>query len=225
MRPGNYTKFFRLLLVLMLPLTGCGYSPSGSSLKDEVDPTGEHETHFFGTINFKQRDNRLRADAVPGFLRFEAYALPNGESGNTFLSEKIPNQDVLSFPIKVLKGKVVTSGLYHKPNNGYDRKYFPKGYSFKPSSQDFNIHLELKRIDVRDMLITRQDGTTYYQKGIYDVLVIGDDGEEKVGSYLYDLPTNSGVDVLAGYKYRVRVSVRSDEGILQKQTFDLDYRN
>lgn len=78
--------------------------------------------------------------------------------------------------------------------------------------------ISIKRIDVKDVEITPENGKApYIVKGSWDVY-----DETSSQLIVADLPTGYGVDVLPG-KYRVEVSHRGDEGKTEVETFHLDF--
>jgi hypothetical protein len=75
--------------------------------------------------------------------------------------------------------------------------------------------LALGRIDVTDVLVTRENGTTYNARGTYTVTCTTD------GTAIGSFSTSKGVDVLPG-DYRVDLSYSTEEGP-RSQTFRLHY--
>lgn len=75
--------------------------------------------------------------------------------------------------------------------------------------------LQLGRIDVEDVEVTRENGTKYRAHGTYSVRSVDDNKD--LGSYA----TQSGIDVLPGH-YTVVVDYATEEGP-RKQTFQLTF--
>jgi hypothetical protein len=89
------------------------------------------------------------------------------------------------------------------------------------------IDLPIRRLDVHDVTVTREDGTTYEVAGTYSVLkhdgtdwqvvsLAGCSGGERF------LPTGTGLDVVPG-RYLVRVSYQTEQGP-QSRDYELDLR-
>jgi hypothetical protein len=77
------------------------------------------------------------------------------------------------------------------------------------------VTVNLKRIDVRDVTLQREDGTSYVVKGTYRVFSENDGNVDGFGNIL----TGFGVDVLPG-RYRIELAYTTAEGP-KSQTFRL----
>ena len=76
----------------------------------------------------------------------------------------------------------------------------------------------MKRIDVDDMLITRQDGTQYKVQGTYTITMEGCEVLKKA-------KTKTGISVPKGYAYKLHVRADSEQGLTQHQHYTIDYTN
>ncbi len=72
------------------------------------------------------------------------------------------------------------------------------------------VEVKLKRIDVNHMLVTRDDGTTYRAKGNVKIEYYSK-RYEKWSSLTSSMPTQSGIFVAVGYKYRVTVRAETED--------------
>lgn len=110
--------------------------------------------------------------------------------------------------------------------------------TFMPISkaQTSTMRIAVKRIDVNDVLVTRENGTTYYVKGTYRIhrkdpatsayvpveVTLGRAGQCNYLEAFSSLPTKTGVDVLPD-EYKVTVDYKTEEGSDSKDYF-LDLR-
>lgn len=85
------------------------------------------------------------------------------------------------------------------------------------------VEVRVQRIDVHDIAVTREDGSTFNDRGLYRVY------RQEAGAYVpigsggeaYAFPTNTGIDVPPG-KYRLEVECVSADCTTRVQTHDLD---
>lgn len=83
------------------------------------------------------------------------------------------------------------------------------------------ITVQFNRIDVNDMLVTREDRTTYMAPGRATISYFDKNGTKRV--VCSSMPTKKGINVLPGYKYHIRVGANTEDGY---DTYEatLDYR-
>ena len=103
---------------------------------------------------------------------------------------------------------------YLKHNYEYLKKgELDKGFKLITSS--------LKRIDVNDMLVTKDDGTTYRARGTVRITMLDKSGN-KLTTITSRMPTKRGVFVRTGFKYKVKVTASTEDDI-DDYTVILDY--
>lgn len=94
-----------------------------------------------------------------------------------------------------------------------------KIYDVKPGAI---VDLEVRRLDVDDVAVTREDGTTFSQKGSYSVEWRQPDGTYVTIPLLQQRSTRTGVDLVPGH-YRVTVDYTTAEPPGSKQdVYEID---
>ncbi|MCX6125093.1 MAG: hypothetical protein NTV34_10165 [Proteobacteria bacterium] len=207
-------------LVSALGLSSCGQvGLRKSSLKDEVDPTGEHDHHFFGQVVIRGPGSRKFPDAVESeiIVRFNKHA-----DQFTYVrasTSKVPNLGVKAFDAFPLKGRDVCSEVR------YSNTWLELG-CFTPTEQRFRNTINLKRIDVNDMLITRENGTSYRKPGTYTAYYKSAHNVYSSDDYLGQKThsTGTGVDVPEGFIYIIKVTATSEEGSVLTDSQEFDFR-
>lgn len=210
-----------MALALALGLAGCGAQENrGSKLLDEIDPVGEHD-HYLGKIIVNGPGVRKFQDATSGSIDVAFWTTTRFERINTS-SSAVPDQgirEVRAFPKKGASVEVFFRA---------GRNFPPMIPWFTPTNQGFSKTINLRRIDVNNMLITRQNGTTYRSRGSYNVLFKKnpDDSYSSYdsGSIVLQAATETGVDVPEGYIYLVQVSASSEEGSVLTHNEEVDFR-
>lgn len=126
-------------------------------------------------------------------------------------------------------------------------RFFPSKDGFTPLEYAFVVNnmvvpltnatptisvIRVKRIDVNDVLVTRENGSTYYAKGTYKVfrkgavtgeyvpvvIALGESGLCSRFIAQDEFPTKTGIDVLPA-EYKVTVSYKTEEGSDSKDYF------
>ena len=106
--------------------------------------------------------------------------------------------------------------------NGTTKSYFNM-------HSDEIINQKIKRIDVDDVKVRKEDGSFYYAKGVYTIqrtdvnekVCISLYGNESYSCYYNSFPTRTGLDVLPG-KYKVIINYSTLENTNESQEFNLD---
>jgi hypothetical protein len=199
-----------LLSILLLVSTLSPLRADSPFVDDIINPIGQHEDHFFGKVEIVAPRERAFSDAGDSQVYIRTSTVKGAQS-KVIRTRKVPTAQSITESVGVLKGKTVAV-QYRGGGTLNIAKETPNG-------DGFNIRVALKRIDVNDMLITRQDGSTYYAKGRYCMYAMHDRDWTQVTC----ASTKTGMDVPPGYRYEINVSAVTEEGIQKAEKFSVDF--
>lgn len=203
-------------LILPFTLTHCGmHSENGSGLDVEINPTGLEDHHFFGVIKFEGKEPAKYPDV------YDANDSPRYEFEWSTINEDfsevyyVPTEDGVYTEIKVLEDNTIYAHYQQ------DYLHYPEYLELTPDRNNFVMVIpRLRRIDVNHMLITRQNGSKYLAPGEYRVTMVDEWGSEE---FITSGQTQTGLDVLDGFKYLVTVEATDEQDQVTTQEFTVDF--
>jgi hypothetical protein len=179
---------------------------------DEVDPIGDDHWKSL-VLTIRQLDRRTLPDA-PVYVDSDAYStsprpMISLQFGGKYFA--IETSKVSVGQDKVMEKITIPRAAY----GGYKVTYEgPGSMRFtlllgEVTEKTKNLLIELKRIDVNHMLVTREDGTTYTAD-------IGTASVDFYNSYTHEnemrFDTGFGIDVPTGFKYEINVTAPTEDG-------------
>jgi hypothetical protein len=207
-----------LAFTLLLPFTlaNCGVPIENvSGLDVEINPTGQEDHHFFGIIKFEGKETAKYPDV------YDAEDSPRYEIEWSTINEDfaevyyVPTEDGVYSEIKVLEGNTIYA--HYKQ----DQLYYSEYLEMKPDRNNFVMVIpRLRRIDVNHMLITRQNGSKYFAPGEYTVYMVDEWGSDE---FITSGQTQTGLDVLDGFTYLVRVEATDEQDQVTTEEFTVDF--
>ncbi len=221
-RPG------RAALCLIAALC-CLIGVSAFADDDEIHPIGEHD-HFLGRVRVLGTGNKIYPNAGDGKNVFEVNFTSAKDGVQKFVAAPAQgHESVQVFPLKKSPNvswymQCPRADLRCGCRNGHSYRGFYI-HSDDAKEQGFTFDIATARLDVNDMKITRQDGTTYLAPGVYKIEMETTINKHATSCTLVgNASTKTGLDVARGFKYTVTTQAESEEGSTLTSTQEVDLR-
>ncbi len=163
------------------------------------------------TLTLKTPDTRALSDTPHCKVKVEVIAwAPHRKPNDPFLTEVMGTID----PSRITSGPLNQT---FELSEGYSFKTYTVAWRFKNQNQDREsllsnsgrllnrtppIESNFRRIEVPDMKLRRSDGSAYTKKGFVSVSIPDDYGSPDLCVFI----TGHGIDVPAGFRYRVKTT-------------------
>lgn len=214
------------IAILLAPVL----APAGDVTDEPINPIGQHD-HYLGAVHVLGTGKKYYPNAAGAKNTFEiTWKSAKENVSKEIAAPELGRESVQVYPLKTAP-KVT---WYMSCPQGDRRCYCSNGRhysgftvgSLEASAQNFTAELKTHRLDVNDMEITRQNGSTYFAKGTYTVYVdvLFKDDKIRRCTLLADAATKTGLDVARGFKYEVVTEAVSEEGSTLSSTQEVDLR-